>query len=645
MMRRLLAAMALVSALAAQTSNRDQSFRDDLHYLATELPSRHINLFHQVSRAQFAAAVDALDAAIPSLGDTAIVVRMAEIVALAGEAHTSLALPQGRTPFRWFPLAFFGFEDGWRVNAARADLAQLLGCRIVAIAGVPIEEVYTRVAPAISHENEAWLKQQFPQYAIYADILQTVGVISSLDSARWTFETLGGQQFSLDIATIPQGSISGVSLPDRQSGFVPLYATNSSQNYWYTYLGSTRTLYVAYNRCTDDPSRPFSQFAQEVFGVFDSQPVERLIIDLRNNPGGNSAVFDPFLAGLQARQGRFAGGVRKIAITGRRTASSAMLNALSLKAQPYTVLIGEPTGGKPNSYGDVLSFSLPNSGASVSYSTKYFSSPVVTDSVMPDRSVALYARDIFARYDPFLAAALADGGPAAEGSVALVNSATFRMGPVAAGSLATVFFALPGASGIGSSFPLPKKLGGVEVWLNEIPAPLVAVTAGQINLQVPFGLAPGSAAFRLVRDGAEVLSATVPVSAATPGLFLGDWSAVDQPGAILNQDYRPNTAAVRARRGEVIQIFGTGAGPLDMAMTDGVPPSGGVLARTVATPRVFVAGEPAEVVYSGMSPQFPGLWQINVRVPDAATVTKQAPVFVIAEGGAVSNGVTVWVEE
>ena len=46
-----------------------------------------------------------------------------------------------------------------------------------------------------------------------------------------------------------------------------------------------------------------------------------------------------------------------------------------------------------------------------------------------------------------------------------------------------------------------------------------------------------------------------------------------------------------------------------------------------------------------MSPLFPGLWQINARVPDAATVTKQVPVFVIAEGGAVSNGVTVWVEE
>jgi uncharacterized protein (TIGR03437 family) len=45
-----------------------------------------------------------------------------------------------------------------------------------------------------------------------------------------------------------------------------------------------------------------------------------------------------------------------------------------------------------------------------------------------------------------------------------------------------------------------------------------------------------------------------------------------------------------------------------------------------------------------MSPEFPGLWQINVRLPDAPSISKQVPVFVIADG-VVSNAVTVWVEE
>jgi hypothetical protein len=39
------------------------------------------------------------------------------------------------------------------------------------------------------------------------------------------------------------------------------------------------------------------------------------------------------------------------------------------------------------------------------------------------------------------------------------------------------------------------------------------------------------------------------------------------------------------------------------------------------------------------------LWQINVRVPDAPSVAKQVPVFVIGDSGAVSNGVSFWVED
>src|SRR5437660_1337047 len=140
------AAFALGGSLLAQSSGRDQIFRDDLHYLATELPKRHVNPFHQTSAAQFNASVSALDADIPRLGDTEVMVRMAQIVASIGEAHTSLPLPQGRTVFRWFPLTLFGYEDGWRVNAVRSDLVKLLGCKIVRIGDTPIEDAIAKVA-------------------------------------------------------------------------------------------------------------------------------------------------------------------------------------------------------------------------------------------------------------------------------------------------------------------------------------------------------------------------------------------------------------------------------------------------------------------------------------------------------------------
>jgi uncharacterized protein (TIGR03437 family) len=59
-------------------------------------------------------------------------------------------------------------------------------------------------------------------------------------------------------------------------------------------------------------------------------------------------------------------------------------------------------------------------------------------------------------------------------------------------------------------------------------------------------------------------------------------------------------------------------------------------------PRVFIGTEPATVLFSGLSTVFPGLWQLNVVIPDAASVSGQVPVFT-SLNGTVSNAVTIWV--
>src|SRR5262245_8778446 len=78
------------SAPPAPAETRDARWRQDLHYLASELPRLHGNLFHTLDRGAFTAAVAHLDEQIPGLGDEAIVVAMARIVASADDAHTYL---------------------------------------------------------------------------------------------------------------------------------------------------------------------------------------------------------------------------------------------------------------------------------------------------------------------------------------------------------------------------------------------------------------------------------------------------------------------------------------------------------------------------------------------------------------------------
>lgn len=113
---------------------------------------------------------------------------------------------------------------------------------------------------------------------------------------------------------------------------------------------------------------------------------------------------------------------------------------------------------------------------------------------------------------------------------------------------------------------------------------------------------------------------------------------------MLTESNQLTDATVRAKRNEAIQIFATGAGPLTQTPADGAAAPASPWAQTILAPRVFSGNEEAAVEFSGLAPGYAGLWQINARVPDVATITGQVPVAVVAPGGYASNAVTIWVE-
>jgi uncharacterized protein (TIGR03437 family) len=367
---------------------------------------------------------------------------------------------------------------------------------------------------------------------------------------------------------------------------------------------------------------------------------------LRNNSGGNSAVLNPFLTSRSAR-GTKVSAVKPVVIIGRRTSSSAILNAISIRQGGPVTLVGEPSGGSPNSYGEIQTLTLPNSQLVVNYSTRYFSFPgYPAGPLIPDVAVPFYAGDWFARHDPFLAAVLAGTAPGTArlpdpGAVTVVNVAGFRNAPVAPGSLAAVFGDFSGVTASdAAAIPLPKQMNGVQVLVNDVAAPLIAVRNGQINFQVPAATAAGSASVRVQRNSSDLAVGTVFMASSAPGLFVADPLNLAIPGSVLNQDSHLVTDASPASRGSVIQIYASGQGATDPPQEDGAARGALPPAQSKLLPRVYFAGELAEVLFSGLQPDFPGLWQINVRVPDSAVLSGQVPVFV-AIGSNVSNAVTV----
>lgn len=404
--------LAASPALKAEpAATRDEMWRQDLRYLAHTLPRVHKNAFFSVTRTQFEEAVGKLDASIPTLSDSRIMVEMARLVALVGDGHTAVNLYQAATDFRILPLQIIWFKDGLYVTATPPQYAAALGTRVSQIGGVDVEKVVAAVSSAVSHENGAYLKQVVPQYMISPEILQGVGLINETGAVTIKLQPPAGDAFEMQVQpvdrTIP---LKLITLPDPAGTALPLCFQNPRLYYWYQYIPGTQTVYLQYNSCANMPSKTFRQFTDEVLDVLRSKPIDRFIVDLRFNGGGDSRIIGPLFDALRHNAVINQKG-RLFVIIGRRTFSSAILNALDFRNRTNAILVGEPTGGKPNHYGEVRTFTLPHSKLIVSYSTKYFKqSREDTASLMPDMTVELTSTEYFAGRDPVLEAILAYPG-------------------------------------------------------------------------------------------------------------------------------------------------------------------------------------------------------------------------------------------
>ena len=231
----------------------------------------------------------------------------------------------------------------------------------------------------------------------------------------------------------------------------------------------------------------------------------------------------------------------------------------------------------------------------------------------------------------------------AQAQIAVVNSAGSRAGyPVAPGSLASAYGAFAGAATeAAAALPLPITLGGVMVTVGGLPAPLLYVSEGQINLQIPWGVpvigsAPGVGPAPIVVNvgGAEVRG-VVLTAETDPAIF---------NLVVHHADGSLNGADNPVNRGGAVIVYGTGIGPVDNTPPDGNPPDG--LSTGEQTARAFFGGAEGTVFWSGLAPGFVGLWQLNLQVPAAPYVAGRLPLLVTLGGRPSSNPeVTIYVAE
>ena len=227
-----------------------------------------------------------------------------------------------------------------------------------------------------------------------------------------------------------------------------------------------------------------------------------------------------------------------------------------------------------------------------------------------------------------------------------LNAASYAGAPLAPGSIVAVYgnFLL-GAPSQSFALPLPTSLSGLSLQFGNVTAPLFYASGGQVNLQVPWGLAgQATSPLSATLNGQTGAAETVQLAAYSPGIFTMNAQGTGQ-GAILDASYRLVDDFNPAVPGSaVLQIFCTGLGPVTNQPPSGSPaPTGPSLSETTKTPTVTVGTVPANVLFSGLAPGYVGLYQVNALVPAMAPAGNAVPV-VISIGGVNSNAVMIAVQ-
>ena len=214
------------------------------------------------------------------------------------------------------------------------------------------------------------------------EILNGLHIINSDEEAVFTFERTDGTQFNLTL--IPQPLIKSdkprelnlqlsplaednfplVSVLEKDKTKLPLYLQYPNLPYWYSYVNNSRFLYFQHNRVTNTEELTFKEFGEQLIEFINTHEINKLIIDLRFNTGGDLIITHPFIKNLAEDIPEH---IKVFTIVSESTFSAGISNVIEYKMLLNAKIVGEPVGDNLISLAEGGRFYLPNSKLDLKY--------------------------------------------------------------------------------------------------------------------------------------------------------------------------------------------------------------------------------------------------------------------------------------
>jgi hypothetical protein len=409
---------------------------EDLEFVTKTLIDKHPNIYYRISEDEFKQTVVRAGQKIRrSQRDEECLTAIREVVASLHDGHTSLGannLPGYRDIF---PVRLYEFSDGIFITGIAEKFAKYVGAKVIKIGQLDAEDALSRAGALAFADNEFSKKSQAPMIVVSCRLAYGLGIIERIDKLSIAVETAKGLRDEIILpAVTPPGRnnmLNGLDFGPTGIPFASAFTgegkespsylkhLDGNHNYWFEHDKKHRAIYMQFNLVIHQPDESFDKFYKRMFSYIDknSNSIDKFILDLRFNSGGNGLMVLPFINEIIKRD-RINRLGHLFTLIGRRSFSAAVLLVAEMMLHTQTLLVGEPAGTAQNMFSDMVNRgTLPNSGATLFTSSEYFNIawPANKNYILPPHYPAPFSSmDFFSGNDPALEAIFADKVKAVE---------------------------------------------------------------------------------------------------------------------------------------------------------------------------------------------------------------------------------------
>ena len=360
--------------------SRNEQWMRDLEYVHDQLIEKHANVFHTISNEVYDQKFNDLIQQIPRLTDEQITIKLAQIVAKIGDSHTYLHVKESLK----YPIEFNISGKEVYVEWVEAYNKEVLGLRLIAINGIPLQNINSKIETLVSAENNQWKALKAAQLLNQPKILRYFNFVNT-DYVQYTLVDNNNHRRLLTLKAKESSEMAHISdvMEKKLLQFEKIHASIYESVYWYKYIESDKMLYFKYDECIDSevakdyrmidynqyPS--FQNFTDKMMGDINRFKPKKIVIDLRKNRGGAPRLMRNWISRYKHSIADYPK-IQLYVLIGTETYSSGVMACLDLKEETNSIFIGQPTGGNVNAYANVKRIQLPYARNYCYFSTQYY---------------------------------------------------------------------------------------------------------------------------------------------------------------------------------------------------------------------------------------------------------------------------------